>query len=145
MAWLAFATGANGLGLYAWDDRVRDEKTNAFKGWHTREHPAQIEDLRAVLQEIRAHETILLSPMAAQQPAPMGNPALHAFVRESNGKRWMIAANDSRRPEEALLDLHTAPPATARSRTDGAADLLFNDGRTTLKLPPLGIGVYELQ
>ncbi len=145
MAWLAFASGANGLGIYAWDDRVRDEKTGTLKGWHTREHTEQIENLRAVLKEIRQHEPILLAPKAAQQPAPLTNRALHALIREAKGKRWLITATDSRRAEETTLDLSAAPAATAKSLVEGNPALTFTNGKTTLKLPPLGVGVYELE
>lgn len=144
MAWLALASGANGLGFYAWDDRTRDPKTNDNKGWHTREHPEQIENLRIVLREIHEHESILIAPKAAQQPAPMSNPALHALIREANGKRWLILANDSRREEEAVLDLSSTKTSQATSLIKDHPSLSFASGKTTLKLPPLGVGIYEL-
>ena len=141
MAWLALASGANGLGIYAWDDRTRDPKTNEYKGWHTREHPEQIENLRIVLREIHEHESILIAPKAAQQPAPMSNPALHALIREANGKRWLILANDSRRQEEATMDLDDANASTARSLVKGNADLTFANGKTRVQVPALGVGI----
>lgn len=145
MVWLALASGANGLGIYAWDDRIRDLKTKEYKGWHTREHSEQIENLRVVLSEIRANESILLAAKAAQQPVPMTNPALHALIRETNGKRWLIVANDSRRAEESSLDLGVAGITKANRLIEGGIGLSFTNGKTTLKLPPLGAALYELE
>lgn len=143
MAWLAIASGANGLGIYAWDDRVRDPQTGTLSGWHTPAHPEQIENLRVVLKELITHEPILIAPTAAQQPTLQPpNPALHLLIKEAQGKRWLILANDSRREESALLEIsavNSAKPLTADTPA-----LQTKSGRTAVTLPPLGIHIYEL-
>ncbi|WP_395740536.1 hypothetical protein [Prosthecobacter sp.] len=144
MVWLALSSGANGLGLFAWDERSKDAKTGELKGWFTKEHPEQIEDLRAVLKEVHAMEPMLLTPDAVQQPAPR-NPAIHALLKEGGGKRWLIVANDSRRAEDAILNVEGAANAEAHELTDGHASVRFNQDELRLKLPPLGVAVYELK
>ncbi len=142
MAWLSIASGANGLGFFDWDERTKDPQTAALKGWHTKEHPEQVEDLRSILAELRAFTPILLAPPAAQQPAMApANPALHALLKKGH----LIVANDSRRAEETTLRFPSITTAEARSLTDPTgAPLLIRNGEVKLTMPPLGIAVYEL-
>ena len=146
MIWLAIASGANGLGFFTWDERSKDAATGTLKGWFTKEHPEQIEDLRAVLKEVHEFEPLLLTPNAAHQPvlAP-GNPALHALLKQTDGKRWLIVANDSRRSEEATLTLEGASNAKAECLTETHTHHQFSNDQIQLKLPPLGIAVFELK
>lgn len=145
MAWIAIASGANGLGFFAWDERARDPETGALKGWFTPEHPEQIEDLRAVLKELRSLEPVLLAPPAAQQPAMQpANPALHVLIKEADGKRWLILANDSRRAEEAEFPLPGAREGKLQSLIGGAPDLMIRDGKAAIQMPPLGVAAYQL-
>lgn len=143
MAWIAIASGANGLGIYSWEDQVRDAKTRALSGWFTPDHPQQIENLRSVLKELRAHETMLIAPAAADQPQMQpANPALHVLLKEEKGKRWLIIANDSRRAESTELILTSAD--SAKPLIADSPALQPKSGRIPLTLPALGIGVYEL-
>ncbi len=147
MVWLAIASGANGLAIYSWDDRVRDAKTGALKGWLTTEHPELIENLRAVLAEVRELESVLLAPNAAQQPVlAEKNPALHVLLKQHDGKRILIVANDSRSTEQGVLKIEGADGAKAR-RIDHSAEkmeLSIANGTLPLKLPPHGAAVFEL-
>ena len=145
MLWLALASGANGLGIYAWDDRVRDSKSGTYSGWYTREHPEHVAILRTALAEVRSHEAVWIAQKADRQPEPVQNPAIHSFLRQAGGKRWLILANDSRRAEEGVLDLGAAVEAKARSLIGGNGDLLFVGGKTRLQMPALGVGLYELE
>ncbi|MEZ0257835.1 MAG: hypothetical protein ACAI37_21325 [Chthoniobacter sp.] len=148
MIWLAIASGANGLGFFTWDERIRDPQTSALHGWFTKEHPEQIEDLRSVLREVHALEAVLLTSNAEKQPAfAPANPALHALLKEADGHRYLIVANDSRRAEEGVLRSEAAANAEARCISDvgGGATLRFHDGELSIKLPPLGMAVYELK
>ena len=145
MAWLAIASGANGLGFFTWDERIRDPQTGALKGWFTPEHPEQIEDLRAVLKELRSLEAVLLAPPAAQQPVMQpANPALHALIKEADGKRWLIIANDSRRAEETELSLPGIANAEAKALIGGGPLLKIRDGKAPIQMPPLGVAAYSL-
>ncbi|MCX7049631.1 MAG: hypothetical protein NTX50_29615 [Candidatus Sumerlaeota bacterium] len=147
MAWLAIVSGADGVGFFDWDERVRNPQTKAMKGWYTREHPEQVENLRAVLKELRALEPVLLTPCGSKQPAlTPGNPALHALVKEAGGKRYLLIASDSRRAEEATLKLESAADAEARCLCDGGsnANLRFMKGELQIKMPPFGAAVYDI-
>lgn len=145
MSWLAIASGANGLGFFAWDERQRDAGTGALKGWFTPEHPEQIEDLRAVLKELRSLEPVLLAPAATQQsemnPA---NPALHALIKEADGNRWLILANDSRRVEETTLQLPGIENGEIKALTEGTESLRIRESKTPISMSPLGVAVYRL-
>lgn len=147
MVWLAIASGANGLGIYSWDDQVRDPKTGALKGWLTTEHPELIENLRAVLAEVRALEAVLLAPNSKQQP-PLAaeNPALHFLLKDHGGKRILIAANDSRSTEKGVLKIEGANGAKARRIDHGTdkTELRLTDGALSLNLPPHGVAVFEV-
>ncbi len=147
MSWIAIINGADGLGYFDFDERTVDAKTKALKGWYTKEHPEQVENLRAVLKELRAFEAVLLSPAAAAQPAlTPANPALHILVKESAGKRWLLVASDSRRAEETMLNFKDAADGSARNLSDAANGeiLPIKNGAMLLKLPPLGVAIYEL-
>jgi hypothetical protein len=145
MLWLALASGANGLGIYAWDDRVRDVKKGTYSGWYTREHPEHLAILRTALAEVRAYETVLLAPRAERQPETSQNPAIHTFLRQDGGKCWLIIANDSRRAEEGEINLGAHLATKARSLFGAGEDLLILGGKTRLRVPALGVGVFELE
>ncbi len=138
VAWLAIASGSNGLGFFDWDERTRDPKTGALKGWYTREHPDQIEDLRSVLKELRALEPVLLAPKAMQQPTMKpANPALHALLKEADGKRYLVVASDSRRAEETAFE---GIGSKAKDLLGG--EVVIVEGR--IKMLPLGVAVFEI-
>ncbi|MEN9576425.1 MAG: hypothetical protein RL514_4280 [Verrucomicrobiota bacterium] len=148
MAWLAVISGANGVGFFDWDERLKDPQTKAMKGWYTREHPEQMENLRVVVQELHALEHVLLAPNTERQPTIQpANPALHAVVKEANGQRYLLIASDSRRAEETTLKFVGVADATARCLGDGGTNspLHISNGEVKLRLPPLGAAVYELQ
>lgn len=147
MAWLAIASGAGGLGVFTWDERSRDPQTRALRGWFTKEHPENIEDLRAVIGELRAGESVLVAPPAARQPSfAAANPAVHVLLKEPPGKRWLIAANDSRTAEEATLTIDGAKPTSAKriDRGGDASAVRIAGGKLTVSLPAHGAGVFEL-
>lgn len=145
MSWLAIASGANGLGFFAWDERQRDAGTGELKGWFTPEHPEQIEDLRAVLKELRSLEPVLLAASAPQQPVMSpANPALHALIKEADGQRWLIVANDSRRAEETTLQLPGIENGEIKSLTEGSESLRVREGKASTTMPSLGVAIYRL-
>jgi len=147
MAWLAVASGANGLGFFDWDERTKDPKTGELKGWHTKEHPEQVEDLRVVLGELRAFEHVLLMPKAASQPVfTPRNLALHAMVKESGSRRFLIIANDSRYPEEGVLAFSGIMNGIAKSvgPWEARSSLEIRNGKVQVKIPALGVAMFEL-
>ena len=146
MAWLAVISGADGVGLFDWDERTKDPQTGEFKGWHTREHPEQVENVRVVFQELRALEVVLLTPKAVLPPQLQpANPALHVLVKAGHGRRFLLVANDSRRPETATLTLPGAADGQLHSLGAGQAPIPFRNGALLLELPPLGVALYEFR
>lgn len=146
MSWLAIISGADGVGFFDWDERLKNPQTGALKGWYTKEHPEQVENLRVVLKELRALEHVLLAPRASSQPTLQpANLALHFAVKKTNGKRYLLIASDSRRAEEATLNLEGATDGEARCLADGHSNtnLHIHNGELLIKLPPLGAAVYE--
>jgi len=71
---------------------------------------------------------------------------LHAVVKEANGKRYLLVANDSRRAEEATLKLEGVADGNARplSGGEGGPALNISKGEATLKLPPLGVAMFDI-
>ena len=98
-----------------------------------------------MLKELRALETVLLAPPALQQTTmnPV-NPALHALIKEADGKRWLIMANDSRRAEATTLALTGSANDEAKPLIDGIPPLTIRDSKASIQMPPLGVAVYEL-
>jgi len=133
MAYLAVAAGANGVGVYTWGTQ--------------RNHPEQIEDLRAVIGELSGIEPILVIPNSERRTAfTPANPALHAAIKEADGKRWLLIASDSRRAEESVLSIEGIADAEGRCLHDGGKNenIRITDGQVSVKLPPLGAAVYEI-
>lgn len=146
MAWLAVASGADAVGFYSWEDRVRDPKTNTFSGWYTKEHPEQVETLKAVVGEMRRlNEVLLARPTTTLPQQDPPNPAIHASLRSAGGKRYLVVANDSRQAETTTLKLADVgdASATALSGKD-APPLAIRSGAAKIELPPLGVAIYEL-
>ncbi|HSI35255.1 MAG TPA: hypothetical protein VK986_16870, partial [Tepidisphaeraceae bacterium] len=148
MVWIAAIHGADGLGLFTWDDRTPDAATGKVGGWYTKEHPERVEVLRSVVGELRSLEVVLLAPAAekAVTVAP-ANPAVHAAVRVGpGGKRWLLIASDSRRAEEVTVSLGDGTAGAAGCLADGGerAAITFEGGACRVALPALAAGVYEL-
>lgn len=142
MVYLALCEGANGIGIYAWDDRPRKRE-----GHYLPRHPETVEVVSAVMREIRSLESILVSPnLAGAVSVSGGNPAVHAAVKEVAGKRYLFVANDSRREETGQLVLRSGGSYTARplASAGGREPLEFRGGRAELRLPRLAALAFEL-
>ena len=143
MAYLAIVSGANGLGIYAWDERPK--KT---KGWYTKEHPRDAAVLRSVIQELKSLEKVLIAPNTEERARfDPQNSALHTAIKLTNGKTYVFVASDSRKEEESVLSVEGLPgsegvPLSGRA---GARRLRFERGRVALTLPPLFAEVFEIQ
>lgn len=147
MTWLAIASGATGLGYFAWDERAKDPVTKELNGWFTKDHPEQIEDLRAVLQEVRALESVILTPDAVAQPMVRPeDPAIHVLLKEAGGHRYLIVVNDSRGAEETVIKVDGSPAAKMRRLDRGTEEIVWQvgNGGWGLKMPPLSAGVFEI-
>lgn len=143
MVYLAIISGANGLGFYAWDDRL-EKKT----GWYTREHPEDEQVLRKVAHEIKALEPILLLPNSVKRAyLSSNNSALHAALKEDGSKRYLLIANDSRQAEEGLLTIEGIHDAVGNclSGTSVCSTVHIKEGTVYLKLAPLETMVYEIR
>ncbi|MDX9867581.1 MAG: hypothetical protein RBT78_06615 [Kiritimatiellia bacterium] len=143
MAYLALTAGADGIGLYAWDDRDREGK-----GWYTGDHPQAVETLRAVFGELRDLSPILLAPNGEHAPRFIpDNRALHACVKTAGGKRYLLLANDARRAEQGGIEISGTGNTVAKTLADGGDGLTvrFVNGRATLELPALACGIFEIQ
>ncbi len=142
MAYLALTAGANGLGLYAWDDRDRDGK-----GWYTGDHPEAVETLRVVFNELRDLSPILLATNASRRVTfTPANPALHGAVKEAGGRRYLLLANDSRRAEQGALEVEGVADAVAKPLFDGGDRLAprFEKGSAAIELPALAAAIFEI-
>jgi hypothetical protein len=146
MAWLAIASGANGLGFFDWDERLKQAETGELRGWYTKEHPEQVKFLRVVLQELRSQNAFLLAPRSATQPAKSTNPAIHGLLKEVEGKQLLLLVNDSRREETAELVLPSVKQFKPwpLNQESPAATIELQDGKASVTLPALGTAMWEL-
>ncbi|MFA6665008.1 MAG: LamG-like jellyroll fold domain-containing protein [Armatimonadota bacterium] len=143
MMYLALTSGANGIGIYAWDDRPK--KTT---GWYTKEHPEDLEVLKKSVAELKSLEEILIIPNSTRKLtwAP-ANKALHAAVKEAGGKAYLFVANDSRKAESGTLTIDGIADAAGICLADGAnkEGISIKGGRIDFKLAPLAAAVYEIK
>jgi hypothetical protein len=143
MLYLAVTAGANGLGIYAWDDRPKKKE-----GWYTKEHPEDVQVLRTVIREIHSLENILVIPNSARKAVFVPpNSALHAAVKEAGDARYLVVVNDSRREESAELSIEGVADAKGCCLAAGGPsnDIQIVKGKVSLACPPLGAAVYELK
>jgi hypothetical protein len=140
MAYLAIASGAQGLGIYAWDDRDAITK----KGWYTKEHPEDVKILETIIGELNALQNVLIIPNSARALtfAP-ANPALHAALKEDGNDNYLMVVSDSRKAEEATLSIAGLKSADGVDVHDATAKLSIRDGKVVVQLPPLGTRLYN--
>jgi hypothetical protein len=141
MAYLAIAAGAQGLGIYAWDDRDAITK----EGWYTKEHPEDVKILETVLGELNALQNVLIIPNSARALtfAP-ANPALHAALKEAGSDNYLLVVNDSRKAEASTLSIAGLHSADGVEMRDAGEKLSIRDGKVLVQLPPLGARLYKL-
>jgi hypothetical protein len=142
MAYLAIASGAQGLGIYAWDDRTPPEAT---AGWYTKEHPEDVKVLETVIGELSKLQNVLIIPNSTRALtfAP-GNPALHAALKEEGEDNYLMVVNDSRKAEAATLSIVGLKSADGVGVRNAAEKLTIRDGKVVVQLPPLGTRLYKL-
>lgn len=141
MSYLAITSGAQGLGVYAWDDRNAITK----KGWYTKEHPEDLKILETVIGELNAMQNVLIIPNSPRvltfSPA---NPALHAALKEDGEENYLMVVNDSRKAEEATLLLDGLQSADGVEVHDASVKLTIREEKVAMQLPPLGTRLYKL-
>jgi hypothetical protein len=137
---LAIISGANGLGVYAWDMRHKDGT-----GWYTKKDPEAVKILRQAVGEMVKLNDVLLIPNSARKVSfSPANPALHAAVKEGNGKMFLFVANDSRQAETGTIHIAGLADAQAGSLEGGKA-IGLHGGEATMTLPPLGVEAYQIK
>jgi hypothetical protein len=143
MMYLALISGANGIGIYSWDERQYGKP-----GWITKEHPEDLEVLKKSVAELKSLEEILIIPNSARKLtwAP-ANKALHAAVKEAGGKAYLFVANDSRKAESGTLTIDGIADAAGICLADGAnkEGISVKGGKVSFKLAPLAAAVYEIK
>lgn len=143
MAYLAIISGANGLGVYAWDERP-DKK----RGWYTKDHPRDEAVLRSVIQELKGIANILIVPNADRETRfDPPNSALHAAVKVVNGRTCLFVASDSRNEERAVLSVSGVSTADGvpLARLAATERLHFERGRVALRFSPLYAEAFEIR
>lgn len=143
MAYMAIASGAQGLGIYAWDDR--DLINPKGYQWYTKEHPEDVKILETVIGELHKLQDVLIVPNSSRALtfAP-DNPALHVAMKESGNDDHLLVVSDSRRAEEATLSLNGLESADGVDVHDSATKLSIRNGKVEVQLAPLGARLYKL-
>ncbi|MCC7333902.1 MAG: hypothetical protein IT422_02330 [Pirellulaceae bacterium] len=141
MAYIAIASGAQGLGIYAWDDRNAITK----KGWRTGDHPEDVRILETVIGELNKLQDVLIIPNSTRvlTLAP-DNPAIHVAIKESGQDSYLFVANDSRGAQEATLSIADLQSVDGVDVHDASQKLSIRGGKVHLQLSPLGARIYQL-
>jgi hypothetical protein len=141
MAYLAIASGAQGLGIYAWDDRNGVTK----EGWRTGDYPEDLAILQTVIGELNQLQNVLIIPNSTRvlSLAP-DNPAIHVAMKESGNARYLFVVNDSRAEEKATLSITGIQTADGVDVQDASQKLSIRDGKVLLQMQPLEVGIYKL-
>lgn len=142
MAYLAIGSGANALGIYAWDDR--NGKT--LKGWYTKESPKDLKVLSDFMSEInQIKDSVLLIPNSSRNMTfTPQNQALHATLKEGEKDTYLLLVNDSRAAQEATLSIDGLQNADGADVFGSADKVAIRSGKLHVQLPPLGVGLYKL-
>jgi hypothetical protein len=141
MAYLAIVSGANGLGIYAWDMRNSTTKV----GYYTKEHPQDAKILADVVGELDKLQDVLTIPNSSREyTLTPANPALHVAMKESGNDSYLFVVNDSRAAQGATLSIAGLQSADGVDIHDASQKLSIRDGKVLLQLPPLGVRVYKL-
>lgn len=142
MAYLAIGSGANALGIYAWDDR--NGKT--LKGWYTKENPKDLKVLSEFMEEIsQLKDNVLITPNSTRKTTfTPQNLALHATLKEDAKNSYLLLVNDSRAEEESSLVIEGITSADGTDVFGSTDRVAIRDGKLSVKLPPLGVGLYKL-
>lgn len=140
MAWLGVTGGANGIGFFEWDHRIKG-KTG---GWYLGDSTALASLLRQVVHELSSMQPLLLSPPSGTQPAIIQkNPAIHILLKEKDGKQYLIAVNDSRKSESITLSHSEFKPGQGRPLLPGTASIQASKGIAKIEIPALEVAVWE--
>lgn len=151
MVWLAIVSGANGIGIYAWDDRALDPSTGdrtvhpktGSRGWYLPEHPREYENLKSVISELAALQEMLVVPndSAVGAGASDNKDVVVALKRAASGD-YILVANASRKAETARISLPNGS-GEGNEIFKKAADLTVTDGQASIELPAYGVAVYR--
>jgi hypothetical protein len=141
MAYLAITSGAQGLGIYAWDDRNAITK----EGWRTGDHPEDLAILQTVIGELNQLQNVLIIPNSTRvfSFAP-NNPAIHVAMKESRNDRYLFVVNDSRAAEKATLSIAGIQSADGVDVHDASQKISIRDGKVLLQMQPLEVRIYKL-
>ncbi|MEO6786724.1 MAG: hypothetical protein ABI318_11370 [Chthoniobacteraceae bacterium] len=141
MSFLAIASGAQGLCIYAWDDRNAITKA----GWYTKDHPEDVKILETVIGELNALQNVLIIPNSSRALTfTPDNPALHAALKESGKENYLFVVSDSRAAQEATLSIAGLQSADGVDVHDASQKVSIRGGKVHLQLPPLGTRIYKL-
>ncbi|MFC6356163.1 hypothetical protein ACFQB0_08590 [Luethyella okanaganae] len=135
MCWQAIAKGATGLSFYSYFDLVTDSSGVSPQ--------TLLDQTKAVVSEIRSLVPIILATGRLPNIKTTASDDLLTWTtREADGRRFIFAANTAKESQQLSFgNIHArSVVALAENRTIAAPNNAFQD-----TLPPLGVGLYELQ
>ncbi len=144
MTVIAVASGANGLGIYSWDERTNKDR----KKYHASERPEIVQLMTTFVKEVRALEPILVEPNTKDVLVDAARqPAIHAAIKTAGGKSYLFLANDQRCPEKVSITMPDKKwtQAVPLPEFGFKGTLPLSGGRGEWTLPPLAAGVFELR
>ncbi len=144
MTVIAIASGANGLGLYSWDERTNKDRNK----YHAAERPEIVQLMTTFVKDVRALEPVLVEPNTNDVLVDAEKqPAVHAAIKKAGGKTYLFLANDQRCPEKVSVSVPDQKWTQAVPLPEfGFKDTLpLSGGKGEWTLPALAAGVFELR
>lgn len=145
MTAIALASGATGLGIYAWDERLQKTPNS----YYTPNYPEVHAMLKKYMKELMSIEWILAEAnLPVKLVDQLKQPAIHASLKRAKGKTYLIIANDQRCPEtgEIVLPENMKFKQAIPLKTFGFKKrLVFKDGKCNYEFPALAAGIFELK
>lgn len=147
MVYLALCSGANGIAIFDWDERLAKDMSDERSPKYLKNHPVTFNAVKDAIAELASLEDILVNPN--QEGAVSFEPkknCLHAAIKISNGKMYLFVASDSRQAEEGTIVIKGISSAIAKPLpVCGFPDSLkFENGKAQVQLPKLAAAVFEL-
>ncbi len=146
MAYLALCGGANGIGIYSWDDRLF--RSGVWTGYYMPDdYPDSISVISTVMQELALLEDILVAPNVADAVSVNSEQlAIHAAIKRVDGVEYLLLVNDSRQAETGTITLSSGKTALAQplNESEYTGSLQFTNGACQVTMPAMGSAIFEV-
>lgn len=147
MVYLALCSGANGIAIFDWDERMPKDMSNANSPKYLKNHPKSYAAVKDSIGELAALESIIVNPnVEGVVDFEPKLKCMHAAVKAANGKKYLLLASDSRQVEHPTIVIKGINSATAKPLPEcGFTESIhFTGGKGQVNMPKIGAAIFEL-